>query len=404
MSSAPALVIAGNGSRDLAGVRAAHAFLDRVRVALPGVRVEIAFVELTPPSIEESLAEVLADHATAVVVPLMIGAGKHVDRDIPAAVARAEALHPHSSVVCTPPLGAPESLRGVTLRRIAEAAGDADPSRVRVVAVSAGSSTPETNADHVQFCRLIQEQGGYAAVAAAFLQVTRPGLTEVLDEIDPGDDLVVLPQVLFPGRLRGRVRDQTAAWSRAHPEVRVHLAEVIGPCPELVEVVLARYREGATRVASDPGSQAYLAGLLLRGRRVVVVGGGRVAARRVPRLLQAGAVITVVAPRLHADLAMLATSGDLSWLERGYRPGDTAGAWYVMAATDQPPVNAAVAAEAETNHTFCVRSDDAWTGSAWTPVTGDRAGVTVAALARRDPRRSVRIRDRIIALLADEDL
>ena len=50
-------------------------------------------------------------------------------------------------------------------------------------------------------------------------------------------------------------------------------------------------------MADGAGSPAYLVGLLLAGRRVVVVGAGRVAARRVPRLVEAGAVVEVIAPR-----------------------------------------------------------------------------------------------------------
>ena len=59
-------------------------------------------------------------------------------------------------------------------------------------------------------------------------------------------------------------------------------------------------------MADGAGSPAYLVGLLLAGRRVVVVGAGRVAARRVPRLIEAGAVVEVIAPAVRPDLQALA--------------------------------------------------------------------------------------------------
>ena len=62
-------------------------------------------------------------------------------------------------------------------------------------------------------------------------------------------------------------------------------------------------------MADGAGSPAYLVGLLLAGRRVVVVGAGRVAARRVPRLVEAGAVVEVIAPAVRPDLQALADSG-----------------------------------------------------------------------------------------------
>ena len=88
----------------------------------------------------------------------------------------------------------------------------------------------------------------------------------------------------------------------------------------------------------------YLLGLRLEGRRVVVVGGGAVASRRIPALLDAGADVLLVSPKVAASLEDLAAAGRIRWAARGYRPGDCAGAWLVCACTDDPAVNAAVAA------------------------------------------------------------
>ena len=108
----------------------------------------------------------------------------------------------------------------------------------------------------------------------------------------------------------------------------------------------------------------YLVGLGLTGRRVVVVGGGTVAQRRLPALLAAGADVEVVAPEVTPAVEGMATAKELRWTARPYRAGDLDGAWYVLAATDDGEVNAAVAAEAEGARVFCVRADDAPGGSA----------------------------------------
>ncbi|WP_281357106.1 NAD(P)-dependent oxidoreductase, partial [Cellulomonas septica] len=79
------------------------------------------------------------------------------------------------------------------------------------------------------------------------------------------------------------------------------------------------------------------------GRRVVVVGGGPVAARRVARLVDDGADVLVVAPRLCEDLADLDARGLVRWTERGYAAGDLDGAWLVHTATGEPSVDDAVA-------------------------------------------------------------
>lgn len=152
----------------------------------------------------------------------------------------------------------------------------------------------------------------------------------------------------------------------------------------------------------------YPSGLRLQGRKVVVVGGGHVAQRRIPGLIAAGAAVTVVSPEVTPAIEGMVGSGEVTWIERGFEESDLDGAWYVIAATDDPAVNAAVGAAAEARHTFCVRSDDASTASAWTPAVGRHGEVTVAVLGdrreHRDSRRTAAVRDRLIEKLQDGSL
>src|SRR6266571_6371535 len=147
----------------------------------------------------------------------------------------------------------------------------------------------------------------------------------------------------------------------------------------------------------------YLLGLRSAGRRVVVVGGGGVASRRVPALLDAGAEGLLVSPKVAASLEGLAGAGRIRWEARGYRPGDCAGAWLVCACTDDPAVNAAVATAAEAQRTWCVRADDAGASAAWTPASGRAGDVRVGVLSG-DPRHSAAIRDAVVAGLQSGQL
>ena len=140
----------------------------------------------------------------------------------------------------------------------------------------------------------------------------------------------------------------------------------------------------------------YLLGLRLEGRRVLVVGGGGVASRRVPALLDAGAEVLLVSPKVAASLEGLAAAGRLRWAARGYTDGDCAGAWLVCACTDDPEVNAAVAAAAEAQRTWYVRADDATESAAWTPASGRAGDVRVGVLSG-DPLHTAAIRDAIVS-------
>ncbi|MER5476362.1 uroporphyrinogen-III C-methyltransferase [Streptomyces sp. NPDC002734] len=153
---------------------------------------------------------------------------------------------------------------------------------------------------------------------------------------------------------------------------------------------------------------AYPVGLRLTGRRVVVLGGGQVAQRRLPALVAAGADVTLVSPSATPSVEAMADAGEIAWERRRYADGDLVGAWYAVVATSDPEANTAASAEAERGRVWCVRSDDADAATAWTPATGRAGGVTVAVLTTeakdRDPRHTAAIRDAVVEGLRDNTL
>jgi uroporphyrin-III C-methyltransferase/precorrin-2 dehydrogenase/sirohydrochlorin ferrochelatase len=134
---------------------------------------------------------------------------------------------------------------------------------------------------------------------------------------------------------------------------------------------------------------------------VLVVGGGQVAHRRVAGLVDARAQVTVVSPEVTPALEALVEPGSVTWLRRRYRPGDLEGAWYAVAATDDPEVNAAVAEEAERARVFCARADDRSASSVWTPAVGRQGDLVVGVHGGGDPQRAVGVRDAVVEGLTD---
>ena len=130
-------------------------------------------------------------------------------------------------------------------------------------------------------------------------------------------------------------------------------------------------------------------------RRVVVVGGGPVAARRAAPLAEARADLLVVAPYLCEVLADLVADGRALWRPRGYIDGDLDGAWLVHTATGDRETDDAVAAAAEAARVWCVRADDADRSSAWTPAVARVGDVLIAVSAGGDPRRAVALRNAV---------
>lgn len=161
---------------------------------------------------------------------------------------------------------------------------------------------------------------------------------------------------------------------------------------------------GATHPEPESRPELYPLALRLAGRRVLVVGGGAVATRRVPALLAARARVDVVSPVLTPALQDHVDAGRVRWIPRRFVPEDLDGAWLVQVAVDDPIAAAAVSAAALERRIFCVRADDRAAATAWTPAVTRHGPVTVAVLAGGDPRRAVALRDAIRDRLADGTL
>ncbi|MEP6914415.1 MAG: bifunctional precorrin-2 dehydrogenase/sirohydrochlorin ferrochelatase [Acidobacteriota bacterium] len=112
--------------------------------------------------------------------------------------------------------------------------------------------------------------------------------------------------------------------------------------------------------------------LKLHGRRVVVVGGGPVAASKLAALQEAGATIHVVAPEICADIEAAGVAVE----RRPFASSDLDGAWFVVAAAP-PEVNRQVAEEGERRRIFVNAVDDPDNASVYLGGVVRRAGVTI---------------------------
>jgi uroporphyrin-III C-methyltransferase/precorrin-2 dehydrogenase/sirohydrochlorin ferrochelatase len=150
------------------------------------------------------------------------------------------------------------------------------------------------------------------------------------------------------------------------------------------------------------GNALYPLALRIEGRRVLVVGGGAVATRRLPALLAAGAEVVLVAPELTPALRAHADAGRITWVPRRFEPADVDGAWLVQVAVDDPAAAAEVSAAAENQRIFCVRADDRDAATAWTPAVTRHGPVTVAVTDGGDRRRALAVRDLVAQALERE--
>jgi uroporphyrin-III C-methyltransferase/precorrin-2 dehydrogenase/sirohydrochlorin ferrochelatase len=138
--------------------------------------------------------------------------------------------------------------------------------------------------------------------------------------------------------------------------------------------------------------------LKLEGRRVLLVGGGRLAKSKLPALLAAGAVVRVVAPEVDPEIAGAAVTLE----HRGFVPADLDGAWLAIAAAT-PEVNRAVSRAAEERRVFVNAVDDVASATAYLGGVVRKGGVVVAVSTEgRAPALAGLLREALESALPDD--
>jgi precorrin-2 dehydrogenase/sirohydrochlorin ferrochelatase len=116
----------------------------------------------------------------------------------------------------------------------------------------------------------------------------------------------------------------------------------------------------------------------IEGKNIVVVGGGRVAERKVCNILPAGALLTVISPTITFELQQLRDSGAFTHLSRKYQPGDLDKAFMVIAATNAPDTNRSIAEDARNLGILAEITDNPSSGNVTSPAVIRQGDLTIA--------------------------
>jgi siroheme synthase-like protein len=145
--------------------------------------------------------------------------------------------------------------------------------------------------------------------------------------------------------------------------------------------------------------------LKLEGRRVLVVGAGPVAERKVFALLEAGARVCIVAPDATEVLQRAAAEGRVEWLPRPFEGGDVEGARLVFAATSDPEVQRTASLAAEERGIFVVAVDDPPNATAYSGAVVDRRPFLIAiSSSGTAPALTRLLRDVVEEMLPNDDV
>lgn len=222
----PVLVVCAHGTDDPDGRAAVEAIRAAVAERLPGVRVELAYVDVQEPELGGVVDDLVASGEHVVVVPVLLTLGFHTEVDVAEAVGR----HP-GRAVSTGPLGPHPLLEAALVDRLREA-NVADGTAV-VVGV-AGSSRPEA----VGVARGIVErvQGMWRGpVTLGFLAAAEPSVASAVESARRTGPVAVASYLVGRGFFQRKL-------ARAGADV---VTEPLGAHPGLIDVVAERYLDGA---------------------------------------------------------------------------------------------------------------------------------------------------------------
>ncbi|WP_394835042.1 sirohydrochlorin cobaltochelatase [Pendulispora rubella] len=212
-----------------------------------GRHVQVGYIELARPLVSDALALAAQSARRVALVPLFLFAAGHVKNDLPLAIAEARLRFPSVQIAVAPHLGVHPSLVAMAYDRAAPQLGEDAATRAKtlLLVVGRGSSDPDANGEFCKLARLLGEGRGLFDVQPCFMGITGPSVETALDRVARvrPERLVVLPYLLFAGRLVERLAAQVEAFATRHPWIRASLAPHLGYDERLLALIDERARQ-----------------------------------------------------------------------------------------------------------------------------------------------------------------
>ena len=244
-SERTAILVVGHGSRENSSNLEFEELVAQLRTRWPEFDVRHAYVELAAPSLADGIDAIARSNDRVIVIPCFLFAAGHVKNDIPLALAAARSKFPGLRFEAGRVLGVHPAMAEVAFGRAFEKFDAEDMKGTAVVMVGRGASDPDANGDFFKLVRLFSEGRGFKWVAPCFIGITEPKFEETIELVARArpERIVVVPYLLFGGRLLVRLEEQVREFARRYPWVPARLSPHLGVHPKLLEVIDERIRE-----------------------------------------------------------------------------------------------------------------------------------------------------------------
>ena len=246
--------------------------------------------------------------------------------------------------------------------------------------------------------RLHHDLPGTRVASTSLLDLENDLRTLLREDVE---SVMLLPYLLLNGQhSKNDVPRVVAKLQAEFPHIPITLLPCLGDWTEFSNMVVSgicnaqiensQSSAGATPYPKAPQERAHSSNLFsielnLEGRNVLVVGGGRIALRKVKTLIPTGAHITVVAPQFDPEFSLVSNLSSLVLINRPYEPLDLRCVFMVFICTDQPAVNAQVSNDARARRILVNNACDYLDGDFIVPARmdfGENIAVTVSTQGR----------------------
>ncbi len=269
----PALLLLAHGTRDPRGLAEVKQLARGIEQHLPGWTVELGFLELARPTVDEALHKLLDSVPAEVIVePLLLFAAGHWKRDVPKLLAPWQARHPQLRWHTVEPLDCDPGVVELAVRRYWAAVGclgmegaslplaptdhplsAAEPGW-GLVMVGRGTSDPLAQQRLHRLAQLVARRVHAPWVQACFVVGGKPLLEEVLGALarQPRVPLVVQPHLLFHGQVLEEIRHRVQGVARRLGSQWIRLAEHLGPDAQLAQLLAQKALAAIQPLGPDP--------------------------------------------------------------------------------------------------------------------------------------------------------
>lgn len=192
------ILYVAHGTRVNTGKEKSIEFIQEIQKIMPQVIQEIAFIEISAPSIPEGLEKCIAAGATRIIViPILLFSTQHNKKDIPDLVSRIKENYPSIAIEIKQAIGIQKLLIETVCQQIEQMK---DFKATQFVLVGRGSSDPSIELQFAEIANRVKFRTSIRNIDVAFLYGSGPALDEVLEKYKD-ERTVLVPYLLFPGLL-----------------------------------------------------------------------------------------------------------------------------------------------------------------------------------------------------------